>query len=66
MEHVVADTSQPRSLRAYAWLKLVRVWVALRVQDAQRLLPETVKIFEKGMEATLDRTKTTGPGKRIR
>eukprot|EP00973_Karenia_brevis_P038015 5241784-Karenia_brevis.AAC.1 len=57
IEHMVVDTSQPRFLRAYAWLKLVRVWAALRADDVQGLLPETVKIFEKGMEATLDRTK---------
>eukprot|EP00973_Karenia_brevis_P026717 3687151-Karenia_brevis.AAC.1 len=66
MENSVVDTSQPRFLRAYAWLKLVRVWAALRADDVQGLLPETVKIFEKGLQATLDRTKTSGPGKKIR
>eukprot|EP00973_Karenia_brevis_P027383 3775332-Karenia_brevis.AAC.1 len=66
MEHFVVDTSQPRFLRAYAWLKLVRVWAALRADDVQGLLPETVKIFERGVQAALDRTKTSGPGKKIR
>eukprot|EP00973_Karenia_brevis_P074098 10297328-Karenia_brevis.AAC.1 len=48
MEHFVANASHPLFLGAYVWLTLVRVWAALRADDVQGLLPETVKIFKKG------------------
>eukprot|EP00973_Karenia_brevis_P095340 12426869-Karenia_brevis.AAC.1 len=66
MELLVVDEGQLRYLRAYTWLKLVRVWAALRSDDVQGLLPGTMRMFDNGMEATLDRTKTSGPGKKIR
>eukprot|EP00973_Karenia_brevis_P074705 10382032-Karenia_brevis.AAC.1 len=60
MELLVIDEGQRRFLRVYTWLKLVRVWAALRSDDVQPVLPGTLRRLDNGREATLDRTKLQG------
>ena len=55
----------PKFHRAYAWLKLVSFWSALRGDDATWLAASSVSItMEHGLQCVLRRTKTTGPGKK--
>ena len=57
---------RPFVLRSYALVLLVRVWGALRTDDCRGLLPDTIKLSEGGREARLDRSKTSGPGRKVR
>ena len=53
-------------MRAFAWVRLVKVWGALRSDDLGGLLPGELQRLDRGLKGMLDRTKTSGPGKRIR
>ena len=63
LEIFVQDTSQDLYLRFIAWVMLVASWTALRVDDIQGVLPETLRLSKRGFSARLSRSKTTGAGK---
>ena len=65
LEITVVDIALPKYKRAYVWVKLMKYWAALRGDDLQWLSPKDVQLGSRGLECTLIRTKTTGPGKRI-
>jgi hypothetical protein len=66
LELYVVDELRPKYKRAFAWTKLLRLWASMRGDDIQGLLPETMILQRRGLEAVLDRTKTSGPGRKIR
>jgi len=66
MEFLVVSTGVQAFWRFFAWAELVTLWTSMRSDDAQGLLLRTLKLYKSGLSATLDRTKTTGPGRRIR
>ena len=49
-----------------AWKKLVKVWGALRFSDAANMKVKAVRFYDGKLTATLQKTKTTGAGKRVR
>ena len=63
--YIVDDSNQPY-LRAFAWVRLVKVWASLRSDDLGGMLPEELQRLDTGLKGLLDRTKTSGPGKRVR
>ena len=62
--HVLSDT-EPSYSRAFAWYRLLRFWGTLRFDDTMGIAPASIVISSRGLSATIDRTKTTGPGKRV-
>ena len=53
--------------RAYAWLKLLTIWSLVRGEDSTWLDARTL-VYEEGLgiSGKLSRTKTTGPGKKVK
>ena len=49
-----------------AWMRLVKLFGAMRSDDLQRVHPDSVTFGDAGMVMKLLRTKTSGPGKRTR
>eukprot|EP00973_Karenia_brevis_P062711 8719634-Karenia_brevis.AAC.1 len=66
MELAVLDHHLPRYVRFFIWIKLVRLWAALRSDDVQGTLPSLLKLFPSGLTGYLDGSKTSGPGKKNR
>eukprot|EP00435_Cladocopium_sp_Y103_P064036 s303_g25.t1 len=62
IELVVVDATVEPYFRFIGWLMLVSNWSSLRVDDAQNIQPETVRLSTRGLSFRLSRTKTTGPG----
>eukprot|EP00435_Cladocopium_sp_Y103_P022295 s1532_g5.t1 len=54
-----------RFVRGYAWYRLLKVWGAMRFHDTLGVDFSSIKVDEYGLQCTLKRTKTTGPGKRV-
>ena len=52
--------------RAFAWLKLFKIWAALRTDDVAGPFPGSVLMTSRGLQGWFDRTKTSGTGRRIR
>jgi len=65
LEREVMDPEVAVCYRCHAWWHLLAVWASLRFDDHRGLPPAAVQFTVRGMEAILERTKTTGPGKRI-
>lgn len=66
LEELVMRTSAPRFVRAYAWYRLFKLWGALRFSDTSGLLFHTMRLESFGISADLARTKTSGPGKKVK
>ena len=66
LELYVLDVSRPRYCRGVAWLRLVKIWASLRFDDTLGIRPELMILTASGLEAQLERTKTSGPGRKIR
>ena len=66
LEKFVIDTSRPLYKRFLAWTRLLKVWAALRSGDTEAIVPAALRWTGAGLEGTLERTKTSGPGKRAR
>ncbi|CAE8620642.1 unnamed protein product [Polarella glacialis] len=66
LELFVACVDFPLYYRAFAWYKLVKVWASLRSDDCMGLQPCHLKTVAGGIEFMLERTKTSGPGRRVR
>ena len=52
-------------IRFYGWTRLVRHWSAMRWDDTMGLKPASLEMRPRGMFGQLERTKTSGPGKRV-
>ena len=63
--HVVNNTNTEFS-RAYAWVKLLKLWTSSRTSDVQGLDPSSLVMHAQYITGVFAVTKTTGPGKRIR
>ena len=65
MEEMVVWREQPKGRRIAAWMKLVKMWAALRFSDAANMQVKTPKYYDGKMTADLHKAKTTGAGKRV-
>ena len=63
-ECTAMDFTAPKFVRMFSWLRLVRVWAALRFDAHRGIIPSRMSLDMKGLRGTLVRTKTTGAGKR--
>ena len=63
LERLILTQDAPKFVRMMAWFKLIKLWGALRFDDHRGLVPRSVSLRENGLHATLERTKTSGPGK---
>ena len=66
LELYVVDVTRPLYCRGVAWLRLVKIWASLRFDDTLGIRPELIVLTASGLEAQLERTKTSGPGRKIR
>ena len=66
LELMVEDTTENKVVRLGAWCRLLKVYGVMRSDDLQRIRPEDFELREAGVVGVLRRTKTTGPGKRVR
>ena len=66
LELLVCDPSAKPFARAFAFYKLVKLWTACRFDDLCGLNPASLELREDGLIGLLERTKTSGPGKRVR
>ena len=66
LELCVVDVSNPIYCRGVAWLRLVKIWASLRFDDTLGIRPELMRLSSAHLEAQLERTKASGPGRRIR
>ena len=65
MERMVLDDDSERYVRAFAWYRLFKLWTGMRYADTLGMHMDTMREDSMGVWATLMKTKTTGPGKRI-
>ena len=65
-EQVVADLGRPVYQRAFAWYRLLRHWASLRWDDTQGINPESLDRRARGLFAALEKSKTSGPGKKLK
>ena len=65
-EEATMDEALPRFVRGYAWFKLVKLWGAMRYSDTTGVRMQTAEMDKVCWSADLTRTKTTGPGKKVR
>ena len=65
-EAVVADAERPLYRRAFAWYLLLRHWASLRWDDTQGIQPSSFDRRARGLYAALEKSKTSGPGKRTK
>ena len=66
LELLVTDKSAPMFARGLAFYKLLKLWTACRTNDLSGLNPASLRLTKFGLVGLLERTKTTGPGKRVR
>ena len=64
-ERTVVDEQAALYTRAFAWYRLFRHWSSLRWDDTQALSPHSLKRRARGVVGSLERTKTSGPGKAL-
>lgn len=65
LETMVENDKLRMGYRAIAWIKLVKLWAALRWDDVQKINPKDLKYYAGRMTTILRVTKTTGPTKRV-
>ena len=66
LEDLIVNVTVPSYHRAYAWVKLVCFWCALRGDDATWIKANSIRYGKDfGFRGDLHRTKSTGPGKRV-
>jgi hypothetical protein len=66
MEAAVHDAHYPLFKRFIAWVRLLKIWAALRSDDTEGMVPQELRITDAGLEGVLERSKTSGPGRRCR
>ena len=64
LERSVVNHGRPPFWRMYAWWKLVQTWAVLRFDDHRGMATHALKMTAEGLNILLDKTKTTGSGKR--
>ena len=62
---IVSPRAVPRFDRAYAWVRLVKVWASLRFDCTRGIVPGFMKLDERCLTIKIVRSKTTGPGKKV-
>ena len=65
MELFVMNVKNAPYMRRVAWVRLVRNWAVLRIDDTLGIVPAKLGLREDGLAGRLERSKTTGPGKRV-
>ena len=65
LEATVIDTELSVGMRVIAWVKLLKIWGALRFDDMQKINLSQLHLTGGRMTTTLRVTKTSGPGKRV-
>jgi hypothetical protein len=66
LEKTVLNTCRPLYPRALAWYRLVKLWGSLRFDDTLGMDPSLMNLHEGlGLTALLERTKVSGPGRKI-
>ena len=63
---MVVDVQAPLYARGLAFCKLLKLWTACRTSDLCGLNPSSLRLSRLGLVGVLEKTKTTGAGKRIR
>ena len=66
LELEVMDTDKPEYARALCWIILLAVWACMRLSDFDGLDHSRLTLSTLGLRGYLVRTKTTGPGKKVR
>ena len=66
LELMVADDSAPIYARGLAFYKLLKIWASCRSNDLSGLNPSSLRLNSLGLCGVLERTKCSGPGKRVR
>lgn len=66
LEWMVVNAELPLFVRYTAWVKLLKIWATLRHDDLCHVEANKVYLTFAGLSGVLSRTKTTGPGKRVR
>ena len=64
LELFVVDESGPLYLRFVAGSMLLRVWATLRFDDTKAMPPASANVHEYFWQYDIERTKTTGPGRK--
>lgn len=52
--------------RFFGWVRLLKIFGALRWDDVQRLCPDDLVLLDSGLSSVMKRTKTSGVGRRVR
>ena len=65
MERMVLCSFAKRYVRCFAWFKLLKLWGCLRYGDTEGMPASALKLEERGLVGRLDRTKTSGAGKKV-
>jgi len=66
LERLVVNKDLEPSIRAGAWVKLLKVWASLRFDDVAHMKPEMLRVYDKKLSGLMKRTKTPGGGKRVK
>ncbi len=65
LERLVCDDDVSRWLRAFAYWKVLQCWCSLRHDDHRGIVPGGWRLVPGGRHLELQRTKTSGPDKRV-
>ena len=65
-ELYVCDVNQPKLKRLKAWTWLLKCYCTLREDDLTHIAPKSLRVIDDLISATLMRTKTSGPSKKIK
>ena len=65
METAVVNEKLPKFIRMYAWYRLFRHWTSMRWHDTLGVRPDKLQVRSRGVFGRLERSKTSGPGKRM-
>ena len=65
MELYVLDSARPKYLRVVCWVRLLKVWGALRYDCHTHIKPHELILSSSGLSTVLRRTKTTGGPRRV-
>ena len=63
LEEAVSDDTRKLYERGFAWFRLFLFWAGLRLDNNQGLNPSSLEVRARSVAGTLERTKTSGPGK---
>ena len=64
-EEMVLDYRLEAYPRAYAWFRLIKLWSGMRFSDTAGLDHSSLEWGPFGITAVLNKTKTSGPGKKV-